>query len=85
MYVNTIPYIYISIFTFELETEINYNFIIKQEVKCKKLYYFGFFVSKQIIIVRIQETIIIDIHFSQLQSPQIDTVSNQLYIQTVYM
>ena len=60
---------------------------MKQEVKYKKIYNFGFFVSIQIIIVRIQENIIIDIHLSELDSPlpQLDTVSNQLYIHTVYM
>ena len=42
---------------------------MKQEVKYKKFYNFGFFVSIQIIIVRIQENIIIDIHLSQLDSP----------------
>ena len=42
---------------------------MKQEVKYKKIYNFGFFVSIQIIIVRIQENIIIDIHLSQLDSP----------------
>ena len=42
---------------------------MKQEVKYKKIYNFSFFVSIQIIIVRIQENIIIDIHLSQLDSP----------------
>ena len=80
---NTI-YTYISIFTFEFEPEIKYNFIIKQEVKCKNLYYFGFFVSIQIIIVRLQENIIIDIHISQLDSP-FPPSSTQLAISYIFI